>query len=143
MPVEYPHLIIFPGGALVDSADPRETVIRSVKEGKAQIQELGPGEYDVTPEHWRRETRVKYRYNLIVNEDGTSVLRLIPKYADSATIEVKPNDEDIIRRGGRIVNLPAEAVIVPIAGPKNGNPNDGVYIFSAIISGATSSVQEV
>lgn len=132
---EYPQLLIFNDGLKLESGeDPRLTVLKAVTAGEGNPKELTQGEYDITPEHWRRETRVNYNYNLIVNEDGTSVLRLIPKYTDAATIELRDN-VSIARRGGKIINLPQDVTIVPIAGPKDGNPNNGIFIFSAVISG--------
>lgn len=136
---EYPQLVRFGDGLQFDiDQDPREIVLEAIKNGKASMEELQPGEYDVTPEHWRREIRVKFNYNLIVNDNGTSILRLIPRYSNASTIEIKDNNE-ITRRGGRIFNLPQDGMMVPIAGPKDGNPAHGVFIFSAVISGGLLS----
>ena len=91
-----------------------------------QITPLEPGEYDITPRIWRDPT---YNYNLVVLENGTGALRVLPRHDDSLRVERRLFRNNV-QEGGQTINLPEDKTYVPIVGP---NPNDGsLRIFEVV-----------
>lgn len=87
---------------------------------------LEPGEYDITPQIWKDPT---YNYNLVVLENGTGALRILPRHHDSMQVERRLFKNDV-HEGGRTVKLPDDNTYVPIMGP---NPQDGsLRIFEIV-----------
>lgn len=88
-----------------------------------QVNPLAPGEYDVTPPVWKNPT---YKYNLVVLENGTGALQMIPRHEDSVRVERKLFGEQRTE-GGKTVNIPQDRSYIPIVGPKSGDPTLRVY----------------
>lgn len=90
---------------------------------EGQVTALSPGEYDVTPTVWRNPA---YRYNLVVLENGTGALQMIPRHEDSMKIQKKVFGEKH-SEGGQTVNMPQDRSYIPIVGPKAGDPSLRIY----------------
>lgn len=84
----------------------------------SRVTTLEPGEYDITPKIWRDPT---YNYDLLVLENGSGALRIMPRHADSMRVRKGPLG-DMVQEGGQTVNIPGDNNYIPIMGP---NRNDG------------------
>jgi len=119
--------ISFPAGLPirdVESFEPASFVINHLEKAQA----LPTGEYDLTPKVWRKNV---YKYNLIVNPDGTGAVRTLPRYKDSKSQLVGLGRTEPIQRGGRTINIPETQGAFAIMGPKRNDPQ--IYLFEYLI----------
>ena len=135
MSKEFPKLITFSEPLhITDSAAINQEIVLAITQGKATMRELTPGEYDLAPESWRRSSRVNYNYNLLVHDDGTATLRLIPKYPDSVTIQLNSNTK-IMEAGGKVYQLPDDIGVFQLAQPTHEAGKTIINLFAVVTSG--------
>ncbi len=115
-----------PGVEFNFSQDPVAQTEAATRATHALKSVLSAREHDVTPEVWTRYGSNRSRYNLIVHDDGTATLRLIPVDSDSETI-VASGEGANVKPGGRVFNIPQDAVTFPIIGPQRGDPTFRIY----------------
>ncbi len=115
-----------PGIELNLKQDPNMQIKNVVNSNQAIKQIFPEGEYDVTPEVWKRFGSNRNKYNLIIKEDGTAVMRLIPVDSDVTTTIVSGANVDY-KLGGRTISIPQEGTSLPIAGPQRGDATFRIY----------------
>ena len=109
--------------------------------GQETKQVLPEGEYDLTPDVWKKFGSNRSRYNLIVKKDGTAIMRLIPVDTAVATIIMSERSVNY-KPGGRVVNIPQDGVILPIAGPQRGDPTFKIYEIINWVSGPSPKAEQ-
>lgn len=88
-----------------------------------QVMALEPGEYDITPTIWKNPT---YNYNLLVLENGTGALRIMPRHVDSIRVR-QGLFQNKVEEGGQTVKLPEDNLYVPIMGPSSNDPSLRIF----------------
>lgn len=114
------------GVALTPDRDTVSETAKIIVANRRTKQLLPAGEYDITPEIWRKYASNSSRYNLIVFPDGTATLRLLPVDMDVVTTVISAQGMNT-KGGGRTFSIPDDAELVPIIGPKKGDPTCRVY----------------
>jgi hypothetical protein len=115
-----------PGIELNLNQDPNSQTKNAMSANQAIKQVLPEGEYDVTPDVWKKFGSNRNRYNLIVKEDGTAIMRLIPVDKDVQTTIMSAGSVDS-KLGGRVIQIPQDGTFLPIAGPQRGDPTFRIY----------------
>src|SRR5438105_3418875 len=115
---------------------------RLLKENRGRRRVLAEGEYDLTPEVWTRHNSNVSTYNLIVRADGTGQYRMIPKYKDVETRTLVGGNLSAPRAGGRIMEIPQDAPMTAIVGPKRGDPTFRIYELVMYTPGPSPKKQE-
>lgn len=96
---------------------------------KGAVSTLLPGEHDLTPEDPFKRQALKYKYNLIVNEDGTALCRAIASSQDSKYRGLKlegSKGERVSGVGGKVINLPQDQEVLLIAA-RRADGRTGLY----------------
>src|SRR3989344_2152233 len=118
--------ISFEEGLLV--TDPSKLVPAKIAtEYIDKVVPLPVDEYNITPSVWLKRNN---DYNLIVNPDGSGILRILPRYNDVRTREISSDSKTPWVKGGKTYNIPSDQPTFVIAGPKPNHPN--IYIFEFI-----------
>lgn len=123
-----------PGVAISPGQDPVDETAKLIIANQRSRQILSAGEYNLTPEIWEKYGSNGSKYNLIVYENGTGTLRLIPVDRDVVTTMLSGRDINE-KQGGRTFSIPGDFEIAPIAGPKRGDPTLRVYEIIHYIPG--------
>ncbi|MDO8657446.1 MAG: hypothetical protein Q7K55_01800 [Candidatus Levybacteria bacterium] len=118
----------FKEGLPIDiSKDPQPQVLDMLEKHQHRGRILPAGEYDLTPEVWRKYGSNLYNYNLIVNEEGTATYRMLPKDKGVTTMVASKVGFSKPVSGGKSIRLPEDSSFTAIAGPKRGDPTFRVY----------------
>lgn len=118
------------GHPVEDLTKLRETVgemLSSAHSSGIRIVTLAPGEYDLTPQIW---TRNSYTHHVTVLNDGTANYKMLPKHHDSELFEC--SDREIIRKvGGKIIRIFDGQPVTFVSGGHPTKP--GLNIFELIL----------
>ena len=121
------HRLSYSNGIIFDVNKAQEQLDLFLARDSDSVKVLSSGEYNLTPKIWRGPA---YDYNLIVNDDGTGVMRQIPR--DKSVGSIKASTDTLIyKEGGRLTRIPHDAGFVVVAGPKFDDPR--IRLFEAIL----------
>lgn len=108
--------------------NPNELIMRVALGGVGITHLLEPGEYDLTPPIWTRNT---YSHNLLVHSNEEATYRMLPLSDEAFTYEVRAELDTDVQPGGRVIRLPEQQPIVVLAAR---HPIDrSLRLFEAIV----------
>jgi len=125
----------FEKGMPLPSGGSLDEIERIILENQDQIISLPEGEYDLTPQGWKKHPHL---HQLTVLKDGTGVYRAIPREKNAGTISLSREGRGRFQMGVQTIRIPEDQSVAILAGPLEDRKTLGLYEIILYSSGENS-----